>query len=218
LSFGNVEGFIEAIKRIASRDNENKDVFWYAGEGLTALVQKYGGKDFAIMYANANRPDIVGEYISDDYKDANGKEFRKDMLNKLLEAIEIYGIQSKLSIDRINNDGNYSSENCQWIPIGFNSSKDSAGKPKSLQHRQAMSKERKGKPQTPARIAAIKLTHELLKKPVYKLDKSGNSLERYASIQDAAISCNIISQNISEICSGSNPNRHTAGGYRWIFA
>lgn len=51
------------------------------------LINIDGGKNFAIMYANANRPDIVGEFISDDYKDAKGKEFRKEVL----EGLRTYG-------------------------------------------------------------------------------------------------------------------------------
>ena len=54
------------------------------------LLNINGGKDFAIMYANANRPDIIGEYISDDYKDAKGKEFRKEVLEGLREIGECY--------------------------------------------------------------------------------------------------------------------------------
>jgi len=54
------------------------------------LVNIEGGKDFAIMYANANRPDIIGEYVSDDFKDANGKEFRKEFLKGLRDYGECY--------------------------------------------------------------------------------------------------------------------------------
>jgi len=54
------------------------------------LIDINGGRDFAIMYANANRPDIIGEYISDDYKDANGKEFRKEVLEGLRKTGECY--------------------------------------------------------------------------------------------------------------------------------
>lgn len=52
------------------------------------LINIEGGKDFAIMYAN--RPNIIGEYISDDFKDANGKEFRKEFLQGLREYGECY--------------------------------------------------------------------------------------------------------------------------------
>ncbi len=47
------------------------------------LLDIKGGKNFAIMYANANRPDLIGKYLSDDYKDAKGKEFRKEFLKGL---------------------------------------------------------------------------------------------------------------------------------------
>lgn len=41
------------------------------------LENPQGGDNFAKMILNPNRPDLEGEYISDAYKDANGKEFRK---------------------------------------------------------------------------------------------------------------------------------------------
>ncbi|MCD6580657.1 MAG: cache domain-containing protein [Desulfuromusa sp.] len=49
-----------------------------------------GGKDFAIMYANPNRPDLIGKYISDDLQDAKGKMFRKEFLQGLWEHGECY--------------------------------------------------------------------------------------------------------------------------------
>ncbi|MCD6388021.1 MAG: cache domain-containing protein [Desulfobulbaceae bacterium] len=54
------------------------------------LLDIRGGKDFAVMYANANRPDLVGKYLSDDMKDARGKEFRKEFLQGLRQNGECY--------------------------------------------------------------------------------------------------------------------------------
>ena len=42
-----------------------------------------GGKDFAKMLINPNRPDLEGTYISDDYTDENGKAFRKIFLRDI---------------------------------------------------------------------------------------------------------------------------------------
>ncbi len=44
-----------------------------------------GGKQFAKMLINPNRPDLEGEYISDDYTDENGKAFRKIFLKDIHE-------------------------------------------------------------------------------------------------------------------------------------
>ena len=49
-----------------------------------------GGDKFAIMYANPNRPDLIGKYISDDLQDAKGKMFRKEFLQGLREHGECY--------------------------------------------------------------------------------------------------------------------------------
>ena len=49
-----------------------------------------GGKDFATMLINNNRPDLVGKPISDDYTDAKGKQFRKEFLKGIREKGEAY--------------------------------------------------------------------------------------------------------------------------------
>ncbi|MFX1515195.1 MAG: aldehyde ferredoxin oxidoreductase N-terminal domain-containing protein [Promethearchaeota archaeon] len=52
IRFGNVNDFITIIKRIAYRHSEDKDLFWYAGEGLDQLIEIYGGGDFAVRFNN----------------------------------------------------------------------------------------------------------------------------------------------------------------------
>ena len=49
-----------------------------------------GGKDFATMILNPNRPDLIGKKLDDSYKDAKGKEFRKEVLKGLRENGEAY--------------------------------------------------------------------------------------------------------------------------------
>lgn len=49
-----------------------------------------GGKDFATMLVNSNRPDLVGKKLSDDYKDAKGKQFRKEFLKGVRETGEAH--------------------------------------------------------------------------------------------------------------------------------
>lgn len=49
-----------------------------------------GGKDFAVMLLNHGRPELVGKNLSDDYKDAKGKEFRKEVLAKIRQNGEGY--------------------------------------------------------------------------------------------------------------------------------
>ncbi len=55
IRFGNVQDFLTIINLIAFRNKEEKDLFWYAGEGIHSLVAKYGGKDFSVLI-NSNPP------------------------------------------------------------------------------------------------------------------------------------------------------------------
>ncbi|WP_321369246.1 cache domain-containing protein [uncultured Desulfuromusa sp.] len=54
------------------------------------LLNIQGGDRFAIMYANPNRPDLVGQYVSDKLPDAKGKVFRQEFLRGLREHGECY--------------------------------------------------------------------------------------------------------------------------------
>jgi len=54
------------------------------------LLDIQGGDKFAIMYANPNRPDLVGKLISDTVEDAKGKMFRKEFLQGLRDHGECY--------------------------------------------------------------------------------------------------------------------------------
>ncbi len=54
------------------------------------LLDIQGGDKFAIMYANPNRPDLIGKYVSDELQDAKGKMFRKEFLQGLREQGECY--------------------------------------------------------------------------------------------------------------------------------
>ena len=49
------------------------------------LLDINGGNDFGIMYANANRPDLIGRHISDNTPDAKGKLYRREFLKGLRE-------------------------------------------------------------------------------------------------------------------------------------
>lgn len=52
IRFGKVDDFLGVIKRIAYRNPEDKDLYWFAGEGLDQLVEKYGGNEFAVRFNN----------------------------------------------------------------------------------------------------------------------------------------------------------------------
>ncbi len=65
------------VKKIKFGDDKNNYIFIYR------ILNYKGGKRFAKMVLNPNRMDLVGKYISDDYKDEDGKEFRKIFLKDI---------------------------------------------------------------------------------------------------------------------------------------
>lgn len=52
IRFGNVDDFLSVLHLIAQRDNKNRDLYWFAGEGLDALVKEFGGSDIALRFNN----------------------------------------------------------------------------------------------------------------------------------------------------------------------
>jgi len=67
------QNYIEIIKKLYP-PKKDKYIFIYKIHNLN------GGKKFATMLLNINRPDLVGKEINDDYKDKKGFAFRKKML------------------------------------------------------------------------------------------------------------------------------------------
>ena len=57
---------------------------------INELLDINGGTEFAKVYANPNRPNDTGKTISDDFKDANGKFFRKEFLQGLRDHGECF--------------------------------------------------------------------------------------------------------------------------------
>ena len=58
---------------------ENKSNYFFVYE----IKNMQGGDDFAKLIVNPNRPDLVGELISTNYEDTNGKKFREDFLRDI---------------------------------------------------------------------------------------------------------------------------------------
>ena len=68
-----------------------------------------GGDRFARQIVNPNRPDIVGKFISTNYKDKNGKKFREEFLKGIREKGEAFStyIYKKPVTDTINKKLSY---------------------------------------------------------------------------------------------------------------
>ncbi len=70
-----------------SFDVKSNDYFF-----LYEIHNLSGGDNFATMLVNNNRPDLVGEKLSDSYTDSHGKEFRKEFLQGIREKGEAESI------------------------------------------------------------------------------------------------------------------------------
>jgi diguanylate cyclase (GGDEF)-like protein len=77
------ENIITDIEK--SMGHDPKDYFF-----IYQLNNIEGGKDFATMLVNPNRPDLIGTSLSDEYRGAHGLEFRKLFLKGLREQGEAF--------------------------------------------------------------------------------------------------------------------------------
>lgn len=154
--------------------------------------------------------------------------FFDDMYDKYKEAKKS-GMKC-ISIDRIDNDGNYSFKNCRFIELSLNSYLRHKNIPKteefklkisylltgikrSEETKNKMSIERKGKKQTENRNAQIKKLHDCNKLKVFKIDiNTKEILATYNSVKEASAENNIISTSISKCINKKIKN---AGGFSW---
>lgn len=91
------------------------------------------------------------------------------------------------------------------------------GRKFSLSHRQAMSRVRKGKPQTPARTAACLRSKEKRAVPVIATNEATGISQVFPSAVDAGKALGIEPANICRICN-KKQGRKQAGGYRFSYA
>ena len=87
--FGMVETRMQHV--IAHYTGANR--FGANGQGYVFVIELLdinGGDRFGRIYANPNRVEDIGKFVSDEYKDARGKTFRKAYLKGLREDGECY--------------------------------------------------------------------------------------------------------------------------------
>jgi signal transduction histidine kinase len=72
------------VKMLPFDIEKNSYIFVYA------LINKEGGDKFAKMIINPNRTDLVGNFVSSNYKDPNGFAFRKQFLKDINERGESF--------------------------------------------------------------------------------------------------------------------------------
>ncbi len=74
-------------------NNLNQDDYEATVPGYIFIYKVHdinGGDDFATMLVNPNRPDLLGKKISDNYKDAKGKMFRREMIRGIRDRGEVF--------------------------------------------------------------------------------------------------------------------------------
>lgn len=78
------EEVVRMLHNISFQEGKSNYVFVYEVKDLQ------GGDEFAVMLVNPNRPDLLGQSISSNYEDENGKRFREDFLNDIRQKGESF--------------------------------------------------------------------------------------------------------------------------------
>lgn len=53
--------------------------------------------------------------------------------------------------------------------------------------------------------------------PVLQIDKQGNIVKEFSGVRVASRETGIDHRSIQSVAAGSNPKRHTAGGFKWVY-
>ncbi len=75
---------VRLLNNISFDRNKSNYIFAYE------ILDINGGDDFAKLLVNPNRPDLIGKYISTNYKDTNGKKFRELFMDDIRLSGESY--------------------------------------------------------------------------------------------------------------------------------
>lgn len=75
---------VKLLNNITFEENKSNYFFVYEVKNME------GGDDFAKLVVNPNRPDLVGQLISTNYEDTDGKKFREDFLKDIRRTGESF--------------------------------------------------------------------------------------------------------------------------------
>ena len=88
------------------------------GESKTHFYSKWSAMKRRCMSDDGYKNRVTFSKEWEDYE-----KFKKDMYPSYLEHIKKHG-ENNTTLDRIENSGNYNKNNCQWLTISENSSKN----------------------------------------------------------------------------------------------
>lgn len=75
---------VRMLHNISFQEGKSNYIFVYDVKNMQ------GGDKFAVMLVNPNRPDLLGQYISTNYQDENGKRFREEFLENIRKKGESF--------------------------------------------------------------------------------------------------------------------------------
>lgn len=75
---------VDFLSNISFEHNRSNYIFVYEIHNFD------GGDNFAKMIVNPNRPDLLGKFVSTNYKDQDGKKFREEFLQNIKKTGESY--------------------------------------------------------------------------------------------------------------------------------
>lgn len=134
----------------------------------------------------------------------NGKT-KTHTLHRLIAKAFIPNPENKLYIDHIDtNRLNNDLSNLHWV-----TSKENSNNPLTLEKNRQIGKQL----WADGKFDNRKNIYSCIR--VGQYSKNGELIKIWDSIIDASRTLGIDSSSISAICLGTNPSRHTAGGYKW---
>ncbi|RXK12240.1 ATP-binding protein [Halarcobacter mediterraneus] len=101
---------VRLLNNISFDSNKSNYIFVYD------ILDINGGDNFAVMLVNPNRPDLRGNLLSTNYKDANGKKFREEFMKNIRKKGDSYSqyAYKKVGTNEVNQKLSYFKYYPRW--------------------------------------------------------------------------------------------------------